>query len=61
MTERLQTDVLSRDADWFSRTGRYHPQHFNRDAAVDPDRPVTAEDLVSADGAAGNDAAARRG
>jgi len=26
---KAQTDVLSRDADWFSRTGGIHPQHFN--------------------------------
>ena len=46
------SDILSRDADWFSRTGRV----FTRSISIEtppltPDRPVTAEDLVSADGA----------
>jgi hypothetical protein len=52
MAEKLQTDVLSRDADWFSRTGRV----FTRSISIEtppltPDRRVLAEDLVSADGA----------
>lgn len=52
MADKLQTDILSRDADWFSRTGRV----FTRSISIEtppltPDRPVTAEDLVSADGA----------
>ena len=46
------SDLLSRDADWFSRTGRV----FTRSISIEtppltPDRAVTAEDLVSADGA----------
>jgi hypothetical protein len=50
--DNFQTDILSRDADWFSRTGRV----FTRSISIEtppltPDRPVTAEDLVSAEGA----------
>jgi len=45
------SDILSKDADWFSRTGRT----FIRNVSIEtppltPDKPVTAEDLVSADG-----------
>ena len=46
------SDLLSRDADWFSRTGRVFTRSISIEAApLTPDRPVTAEDLVSADGA----------
>jgi hypothetical protein len=45
-------DIFSKDADWFSRSGRV----FIRSVSIEtppltPDKPVTAEDLVSADGA----------
>ena len=45
------TDMFSRDADWFSRTGRV----FIRNVSIEtppltPDKPVTQDDLVSADG-----------
>ena len=44
-------DLFSKDADWFSRPGRM----FIRSVSIEtppltPDKPVTAEDLVSADG-----------
>jgi hypothetical protein len=47
----LQSDLLSRDADWFSRSGRV----FIRNVSIEtppltPNKPVTSEDLVSADG-----------
>jgi hypothetical protein len=46
------SDILSRDADWFSRTGRVFTRSISIEAPpLTPDRPVTAEDLVSADGA----------
>jgi len=43
---------MSQDADWFKRSGRV----FSRSISIEtppltPDKPVTAEDLVSADGA----------
>jgi len=45
-------DIFSKDADWFSRSGRV----FIRSVSIEtppltPDKAVTAEDLVSADGA----------
>ena len=45
------SDLLSKDADWFSRSGRV----FIRNVSIEtppltPSKPVTAEDLVSADG-----------
>jgi hypothetical protein len=45
------SDLLSKDADWFSRTGRV----FIRNVSIEtppltPSKAVTAEDLVSADG-----------
>jgi hypothetical protein len=45
------SDLLSKDAEWFSRSGRL----FIRNVSIEtlpltPDKPVTAEDLVSADG-----------
>src|SRR5438132_5998378 len=48
----FNSDLLSKDAEWFSRPGRL----FIRSVSIDtppltPDKPVTAEDLVSAEGA----------
>jgi hypothetical protein len=45
------SDLMSKDAEWFSRSGRL----FIRNVSIDtppltPDKPVTPEDLVSADG-----------
>jgi hypothetical protein len=45
------SDLLSKDADWFSRTGRV----FVRSVSIEtppltPDKPVAPDDLVSADG-----------
>jgi hypothetical protein len=50
--DMFQSDLLSKDAEWFSRPGRL----FIRSVSIDtppltPDKPVTAEDLVSAEGA----------
>ena len=46
------SDIFSKDSDWFSRPGRV----FIRSVSIEtppltPDKPVTAEDLVSAEGA----------
>jgi hypothetical protein len=46
------SDLLSKDAEWFSRPGRL----FIRNVSIDtppltPDKPVTPDDLVSAQGA----------
>jgi hypothetical protein len=47
----FSSDLLSKDAEWFSRSGRL----FIRSVSIEtpplsPNKPVTAEDLVSADG-----------
>jgi len=50
-SDMFSSDILSRDADWFSRSGRL----FIRNVSIEtppltPNKPITAEDLVSADG-----------
>ena len=46
------SDLMSKDADWFSRTGRVFIKNVSIETPpLTPDKPVTAEDLVSADGA----------
>ena len=47
----FSSDLLSKDADWFARSGRV----FIRNVSIEtppltPDKPVMAEDLISADG-----------
>lgn len=45
------TDLMSRDAEWFSRPGRLFIRSISIDTPpLTPDKPVSAEDLVSADG-----------
>lgn len=43
---------MSKDAEWFSRSGRLFIKNVSIDTPpLTPDKPVTAEDLVSGDGA----------
>ncbi len=52
-------DLLSKDAEWFSRSGRLFIKNVSIETPpLTPDKPVTAEDLVSADGACPGTAAA---
>lgn len=45
------SDLLSKDAEWFSRPGRLFIRNVSIDAPpLTPDKPVTADDLVSAEG-----------
>jgi hypothetical protein len=45
------SDIFSKDADWFSRSGRVFIRNISIEAApLTPTKPVTAEDMVSADG-----------
>ena len=45
------SDLLSKDAEWFSRTGRVFVRNVSIDAPpLTPNKPVMAEDLVSAEG-----------
>jgi hypothetical protein len=47
----FSSDLLSRDAEWFSRSGRLFIKNVSIDTPpLTPDKPVTAEDLVGADG-----------
>ena len=51
VSDIFQTDLLSKDAEWFSRPGRL----FIRTVSIEtppltPNKPVTPDDLVSADG-----------
>jgi hypothetical protein len=51
LSDMFSSDLLSKDADWFSRSGRL----FIRQVSIEtppltPDKPITAEDLVSAQG-----------
>ena len=47
----FQSDLLSKDAEWFSRSGRLFIRNVSIETApLTPDKPVTAEELVSADG-----------
>jgi hypothetical protein len=48
----FQSDLLSKDAEWFSRPGRLFIKNVSIDAPpLTPDRPVTPDDLVSPEGA----------
>jgi hypothetical protein len=49
--DMFQSDLLSKDAQWFSRTGRLAINNVSIETPpLTPNRPVTAQDLVSADG-----------
>ena len=46
------SDLMSKDAEWFSRSGRLFIANVSIDAPpLTPDKPVRPDDLVSADGA----------
>src|SRR3979490_1618325 len=48
----FSSDLLSKDAEWFSRSGRLFIKNVSIETPpLTPDRPVTPEDLVSAAGA----------
>ena len=49
--EMFQSDLLSKDAEWFSRSGRLFIRNVSIETPpLSPNKPVTAEDLVSAEG-----------
>jgi len=49
--ESMQSDLLSKDAQWFQSSSRLFIRNISIDAPpLTPDRPVTAQDLVAADG-----------
>jgi hypothetical protein len=50
-SDLFSSDLLSKDAEWFSRSGRLFIKNVSIESPpLTPDKPVTAEDLVSADG-----------
>jgi hypothetical protein len=50
--DQFQSEFLSKDAQWFQRSGRLFIRNISIDSPpLTPDKPVTAEDLVSSDGA----------
>jgi hypothetical protein len=50
-SDLFQSDLLSRDANWFSRTGRLTISNVSIDAPpLTPNKPITSDDLVTAEG-----------
>jgi hypothetical protein len=49
--DMFSSDLLSKDADWFSRSGRVFIKNVSIDSPpLTPDRPVAPDDLITADG-----------
>jgi hypothetical protein len=50
-SDMFSSDLFSRDAEWFSRSGRLFIKNVSIETPpLTPDKPVVAEDLVSAEG-----------
>lgn len=50
--DMFKSDLLSKDADWFSRSGRTIIKNVSIETPpLSPDQPVPANDLINADGA----------
>jgi hypothetical protein len=50
-SDMFSSDLLSKDADWFSRSGRTFIKNVSIETPpLSPDKPVTPDDLISADG-----------
>ncbi|HEY0328084.1 MAG TPA: hypothetical protein VGC77_03220 [Rhodopseudomonas sp.] len=50
-SDMFSSDLLSRDAEWFSRPGRVFIKNVSIETPpLTPDKPVSPEDLISADG-----------
>jgi hypothetical protein len=59
MSDMFSPDLVSKDAEWFSRSGRLFIKNVSIETPpLTPDKPVTSEDLVSNDGACPGMAAA---
>jgi hypothetical protein len=49
--DMFSSDLLSKDAEWFSRSGRLFIKNVSIETPpLTPNKPVTSEDLISADG-----------
>jgi hypothetical protein len=52
MSDMFSSDLLSKDADWFSKPGRVFVRNVSIESPpLTPDKPVSPADLISADGA----------
>jgi len=50
-SDMFSSDLLSRDAEWFSRSGRLFIKNVSIETPpLTPDKPITPDDLVSAEG-----------
>ena len=49
VSDMFSSDLLSKDAEWFSRPGRLFIRNIEA-PPLSPNKPVTAEDLVTAEG-----------
>ena len=50
-SDMFSSDLLSKDAEWFSRSGRLFIKNVSIETPpLTPNKPVTADDLVSAEG-----------
>jgi hypothetical protein len=50
-SDLFSSDLLSKDAEWFSRSGRLFIRNISIETPpLTPDKPVSPEDLVSAEG-----------
>jgi hypothetical protein len=51
VSDMFQSDLLSKDAEWFSRSGRLFIKNVSIETPpLTPNKPIVAEDLVNADG-----------
>ena len=51
VSNMMSSDLLSKDADWFARSGRVFIKNVSIETPpLTPDKPVAPDDLISADG-----------
>src|SRR4051794_18790846 len=51
ISNMMSSDLLSKDADWFARSGRVFIKNVSIETPpLTPDKPITPDDLISADG-----------
>jgi hypothetical protein len=51
LSNMMSSDLLSKDADWFARSGRVFIKNVSIETPpLTPDKPITPDDLISADG-----------
>jgi hypothetical protein len=51
LSNMMSSDLLSKDADWFARSGRVFIKNVSIETPpLTPDKPIAPDDLISADG-----------